>query len=107
MYSRVLEPNCLGIPRFGTLSRAWVSPGIRAAARHSSAAGSFPTGAFNQLVTDSTSGTAYFPESNPKRNYVMQWNMSVARELSSTLAVTVGYVGSRGVHQPYRMDNTA
>ena len=68
-------------------------------------AGSFPTGAFNQLVTNSTSGTAYFPESNPKRNYVMQWNMSVARELSSTLAVTVGYVGSRGVHQPYRMDN--
>jgi hypothetical protein len=35
----------------------------------------------------------------------MQWNLSVARELSSTLALTVGYVGSRGVHQPYRVDN--
>ena len=35
----------------------------------------------------------------------MQWNFSVARELSSTLAITVGYVGSRGVHQPYKMDN--
>src|SRR5260370_15838375 len=35
----------------------------------------------------------------------MQWNWSVARELSSTLALTVGYVGSRGVHLPYRMDN--
>jgi hypothetical protein len=29
----------------------------------------------------------------------------VARELSSTLAFTVGYVGSRGVHLPYRVDN--
>jgi hypothetical protein len=37
----------------------------------------------------------------------MQWNLSVARELSSTLAVTLGYVGSRGVHQPYRVDNIA
>jgi hypothetical protein len=29
----------------------------------------------------------------------------VARELTSTLALTVGYVGSRGIHQPYRVDN--
>jgi hypothetical protein len=35
----------------------------------------------------------------------MQWNVSLARELSSNLAVTVGYVGSRGIHQPYRVDN--
>ncbi len=35
----------------------------------------------------------------------MQWNLGIARELSSTLAVTVGYVGSRGVHQPYKVDN--
>jgi hypothetical protein len=35
----------------------------------------------------------------------MQWNLSVARQLSSTLAITVGYVGSRGVHLPYRVDN--
>ena len=67
--------------------------------------GDFPTGAYQQLSGESTTGLAYFPESHPKRNYVMQWNMSVARELSSTLAVTVGYVGSRGVHQPYRVDN--
>jgi hypothetical protein len=67
--------------------------------------GDFPTGAYQRLSTEATSGLAYFPESNPKRNYVMQWNMSVAREISSTLAVTVGYVGSRGIHQPYRSDN--
>ena len=65
----------------------------------------FPTGAFTRLSNNSDSGLAYYPETDPKRNYVMQWNLSMARELSNTLAVTVGYVGSRGVHQPYRVDN--
>jgi hypothetical protein len=67
--------------------------------------GSFPTGAFGQFSTESSSFRALYVQHDPKRNYVMQWNLSVARELSSTLAVTVGYVGSRGVHQPYRVDN--
>jgi hypothetical protein len=68
-------------------------------------AGSFPTGAFQQLATASTSSRSVYVEHAPKRNYVMQWNLSVARELSSTLALTLGYVGSRGVHQPYKVDN--
>jgi hypothetical protein len=67
--------------------------------------GLFPTGAFQQFSTQPTSGIATYVEFKPKRNYVMQWNLSVARELTSTLAVTVGYVGSRGVHLPYRVDN--
>ncbi|MBZ5643660.1 MAG: carboxypeptidase regulatory-like domain-containing protein [Acidobacteriia bacterium] len=67
--------------------------------------GSFPTGAFNLLTGSPGSSRSVYVEHAPKRNYVMQWNFSIARELSSTLAVTVGYVGSRGVHQPYKMDN--
>jgi Carboxypeptidase regulatory-like domain/TonB-dependent Receptor Plug Domain/TonB dependent receptor-like, beta-barrel len=67
--------------------------------------GSFPTGAFQLLSATSTSFRSVYVEHAPKRNYVMQWNLSLARELSSTLAVTIGYVGSRGVHQPYKMDN--
>jgi len=67
--------------------------------------GLFPTGAYQQFSTESTSGLATYVEFKPKRNYVMQWNLSVARELTSTLAVTFGYVGSRGVHLPYRVDN--
>jgi len=97
--------DVLPLPYEFTLTFQRALPFVQLVVGENLPAGSFPTGAFNQLVTDSTSGTAYFPESNPNRNYVMQWNMSVARELSSTLAVTVGYVGSRGVHQPYRMDN--
>src|SRR6202011_858688 len=67
--------------------------------------GSLPLGAYNQFISQPDTNLAYYADPNPKRNYVMQWNFSVARELTSTLALTIGYVGSRGVHQPYRMDN--
>ncbi len=61
--------------------------------------------AYQQFVGQTDTNLAYYAEPRPKRDYVMQWNLSVARELSSTLALTVGYVGSRGVHLPYRVDN--
>jgi hypothetical protein len=61
--------------------------------------------AYQQFINQTDTNLAYYADPQPKRNYVMQWNLSVARELTSTLALTVGYVGSRGVHQPYRVDN--
>ena len=61
--------------------------------------------AYQQFVGQTDTNLAYYADPHPKRDYVMQWNLSVARELSSTLALTVGYVGSRGVHLPYRVDN--
>jgi hypothetical protein len=67
--------------------------------------GMFPTGAFQAFGNQSNFGLGSFYEFHPKRNYVMQWNLGIARELTSTLSLTVGYVGSRGVHLPYRIDN--
>jgi hypothetical protein len=45
-----------------------------------------------------------YVESHPKRNYVMQWNFNIQQQLTPTLAAMVAYVGSRGVHQPFRVD---
>ncbi len=45
-----------------------------------------------------------YVESNPKRNYVMQWNLNVQHQLTPNMAAMVAYVGSRGVHQPFRVD---
>jgi hypothetical protein len=45
-----------------------------------------------------------YVESNPKRNYVTQWNLNVQYQLTQSLAAMVAYVGSRGVHQPFRVD---
>lgn len=70
--------------------------------------GSFPTEAFNIFATTITSGTGLrlpYVQQNPRRNYVMQWNLNVQRELMSNLTATIAYVGSRGVHQPFRADD--
>jgi len=69
------------------------------------AQGSFPTLAYTQLSTSTTGFRSTYVEHNPKRSYVMQWNLSAAEQISSTWVVTVGYVGSRGVHLPFRLDN--
>ena len=49
--------------------------------------------------------TGTYANSNPKRNYVEQWNLNVQRQITSSLTATVGYVGSRGVHMLIRGDD--
>jgi Carboxypeptidase regulatory-like domain/TonB dependent receptor/TonB-dependent Receptor Plug Domain len=44
-------------------------------------------------------------EAHPHRNYVEEWNLNVQRQLSPTLSLTVGYVGSHGVHNLTRGDD--
>lgn len=46
-----------------------------------------------------------YTDPSPKRNYVTQWNLNVQYQLASNLAAMVAYVGSRGVHQPFRVDD--
>jgi len=55
------------------------------------------------LITPNKSRSAYV-EPHPKRNYVTQWNLNLQYQLTPDLAAMVAYVGSRGVHQPYRVD---
>jgi hypothetical protein len=97
--------DVLPLPYEFNLSFQRAVPFVRAIFANVLQPGLFPTGAFQQFSTQSTSALATYAEFKPKRNYVMQWNLSVARELTPTLAFTVGYVGSRGVHLPYRVDN--
>ena len=67
--------------------------------------GTFPGGALPVILAETNPAFEYgFVEHNPKRNYVMQWNLNVQREFAGFTA-TVGYVGSRGVHQAFRADD--
>ena len=66
--------------------------------------GTFPTGGYPLILAPSALRYGYV-QSNPKRNYVMQWNGNVQRELARNLTMTVGYLGSRGVHQPFHADD--
>ena len=42
-------------------------------------------GGYQQFINQTDTNLAYYAEPKPKRDYVMQWNLSVARELTSTL----------------------
>ena len=46
-----------------------------------------------------------FIQQNPKRNYVATWHLNVQREITPNFAVIAGYVGSRGVHQQFKVDD--
>jgi hypothetical protein len=65
--------------------------------------GSFPGGALASIGTGALELGSV--ERSPHRNYVQQWNFNIQRELNPNLAVMVGYVGSHGVHQAFRVDD--
>ncbi len=48
---------------------------------------------------------ASFFDNSKKRAYVTQWNLNVQYQFTPDLAAMVAYVGSRGVHLPYRVDD--
>jgi carboxypeptidase family protein len=52
-------------------------------------------GAINVAKPSSTPGWDYYADSTP---YIMQYNLNVQRELFPSTVLTVGYVGSRGLH---------
>lgn len=62
---------------------------------------SFPKAAL-ALVKPGNNLRADFVDSNPSRSYVMQWNFNIQHQLAHNLTAMVGYVGSHGVHLPYR-----
>ena len=70
-------------------------------------AGSFPSGAYTTVTTSGSASNTQFGalETHPKRNYVMQWNLNIQHEIFRDLTATIGYVGTHGVHQPFRVDD--
>jgi hypothetical protein len=67
-------------------------------------AGSYPTGAYPLLAAAKSQRVAYI-QPNMKRDYVMQYNLNVQREVLPNTTVMVAYVGSRGTHQLFRGDD--
>lgn len=65
-------------------------------------AGSFYTGAAS-LLGPTSLGAAYI-QPDPKRNYLMEWQLDVQQTIATDLTGVIAYVGSRGVHQPYYSD---
>ncbi len=65
-------------------------------------AGSFYSTAQNALSPYFLTGAHV--ETSPKRDYVYQYNLNIQRQITNHLTLLVGFVGSRGLHQPYYTD---
>ena len=95
--------DVLPLPYIVTLLQVRPSPFNAIGSESAGLAGTFFSGGFSKLLPN-TLGSTYI-EPHPHRNYVMQWNLTVQRELTPSLAIITGYVGSRGRHQQFRVDD--
>jgi hypothetical protein len=66
--------------------------------------GTFPNNGLPLL--SATTLLASHVEMNPSRPYRMQWNMSIQRQLTRSIALTLGYSGSSGVHIIHQEEDT-
>lgn len=80
-------------PFNGALNDTFLSPG------------SFPQLAYQEASGSPENLRATYVQPDPGRNYVMQWMLGASLENNSRLGGSIAYVGSRGLHQPFRVDD--
>jgi hypothetical protein len=68
--------------------------------------GDFPHICGTPTCLGARSALGYFPEQKPHRNYAMNWNLTIQRQIGQSLTATVGYVGSHTVHSPFTTDTS-
>jgi hypothetical protein len=62
--------------------------------------------AVSAAVTSSpTTLSQAYVDPNPKRNYILQYNVSLQRDLGKSNTITLGYAGSRAKHNPFRVED--
>src|SRR5467141_81544 len=97
--------DVLPLPYLFQMNELFSAPFFESASARSLPAGTYPVAAYAALTASTnTLRQAYF-EPNPARNYVMQWNLTIQREIHAGLSLRIGYVGSRAVHQPFRTED--
>jgi hypothetical protein len=60
--------------------------------------GSFPKGPAEVTTIPPTQLRTNLIDPNPRRNYVMHWNLNVQRQLTPSITAMVAYVANSGVH---------
>jgi hypothetical protein len=98
--------DVLPLPYISTFITSEMFPFAVARTKTGLPAGSFPSGALGLVSSDPTTIGQRYVDQNPPRSYVLNWNVNVQRELSSTVTATVGYTGSRSRHQPFTTDDS-
>ena len=90
--------DILPLPYLFELVTEFSSPFFAQGTINSLPPGTFLTGAYDLIAGNSnTLRGAYVPQ-HPPRNYVMNWNLNIQRQIANNLTAFVAYVGSHGVH---------
>lgn len=66
-----------------------------------------PTPAYTTLSSSGTAQRAAYLDPNPKRNYVMQWNLNIQHAINTNTTAMIAYVGSRSVHNLMQTDDSS
>jgi hypothetical protein len=91
------------IQLLGSFSAPFLQVGVNTT---SLAMGDFPQKAYASISNSSTQLRQAYFDPRPKRNYVMQYNFNVQHQITGNLGLLVGYAGSRGLHQPFRTEDS-
>jgi hypothetical protein len=97
--------DVLPLPYEFELLSLFAAPYFRDATPSDLPPGSFPFGAVRIANSASTFRNVYI-EPHPRRNYVNEWNLSAEVQTTKSSSLSLGYLGSRGIHQPFRADDT-
>lgn len=65
----------------------------------------FPAGTSAACQVSASGGRVAFIDRTPKRAYVIQYNLSIQREIAPSTTLLIGYVGSHGVHGTTQVDD--
>lgn len=90
--------DVLPLPYVLGLQAVSSSPIYDEAENTSVAKGSFPLNGFTGFTPPVR---AIYTPQNPGRNYVMQYTFNIQQQFSKNTTLTVGYIGSHGVRQPF------
>jgi hypothetical protein len=100
--------DVLPLPFMVALNNVQTAPFQAKAVLTSPGQGTFPVGIGNIIkgtaIQPPSATTWNYVEPAPKRNYVMQYNLNIQRQLTPNTSLTVAYAGSRGIHNPWQTD---
>jgi hypothetical protein len=103
--------NSVSTAPFRNIRTVLGPPGVLSPNSLAGAPDQFP---FNIVADSGISGVPPISETNtrtwnwvqrdPDRNYVYQYNLNIQHQLASNVTLLVGYLGSRGLHNPFQDD---
>jgi hypothetical protein len=97
--------DVLPLPYEIQLLESFAAPYLQVGVTTSVPVGTFPNNAYPSISSSQNQLRQTYFDPHPKRNYVMQYNLNIQHEFTEHLGLLVGYVGSRGLHQPYRTED--